>query len=75
MPSECQTVWIQITPDIMSGLIWFQTVCKRYQQRTLGGEELKKFLQEHYQSVKRFDPDQAQCSIGPDLGPNRLQGR
>ena len=22
IPSECQTVWIQIMPDILSGLIW-----------------------------------------------------
>ena len=28
IPQECQTVWIQIRPDEMSGLIWFQTVCK-----------------------------------------------
>ena len=38
--SECQTVWIQIRPDVASGLIWVQTVCKSYQQTTLGGEEL-----------------------------------
>ena len=24
--NHCQTVWTQIRPDIMSGLIWFQTV-------------------------------------------------
>ena len=28
IPLECQTVWIQIRPDILSGLIWVQTVCK-----------------------------------------------
>ena len=28
----CQTVWIQIRPDILSGLIWVQIVCKGYQQ-------------------------------------------
>ena len=27
----CQTVWIQIRPDV---LIWVQTVCKGYQQMT-----------------------------------------
>ena len=32
IPSECQAVWIQIRPDILSGLIWVQTVCKSYQQ-------------------------------------------
>ena len=30
--SECQTVWIQIRIDILSVLIWVQTVCKGYQQ-------------------------------------------
>ena len=34
IPSECQTVWIQIRPDILSGLIWVQTVCKGCQQTT-----------------------------------------
>ena len=29
-PSECHTVWIQIRPDSLSGLIWVQTVCKRF---------------------------------------------
>ena len=33
IPSVCQTVWYQIKPD-MSGLIWVQTVCKGYLQRT-----------------------------------------
>ena len=28
IPSECHTVWIQIMADILSGLIWVQTVCK-----------------------------------------------
>ena len=32
--SECQTVWIQIRADILSALIWVQTVCKGYQQTT-----------------------------------------
>ena len=35
MPSECQTAWIQIRPDILSCLIWVQTVCKGNQQSTL----------------------------------------
>ena len=33
--SEWQTVWIQIRTDILSVLIWVQTVCKGYQQTTL----------------------------------------
>ena len=35
IPSECQTVWIQIRPNKTSGLIWFQTDYKSYQQPTL----------------------------------------
>ena len=37
IPSRCQTIWILIRPDILSGLIWFQTVFKGYQQMTLVG--------------------------------------
>ena len=40
MPSGCQTVQIQIRPDILSGLIWVQTVCKGYQQPTLENSPL-----------------------------------
>ena len=32
--SACKTVWIQIRLDIVSGLIWVQTVCKGYHQQT-----------------------------------------
>ena len=39
IPSECQTVWIQIRPDVLSGLVWIQTVCNGYQQTTLVGKE------------------------------------
>ena len=34
IPSGCQTVWIQIRPDILLFLIWVQTICKGYQQTT-----------------------------------------
>ena len=37
IPSECQTDWIQIRPDLGP---WVQTVCKGYQQTTLVGNEL-----------------------------------
>ena len=33
--TEYQKAWIEIRPDILSGLIMDQTVCKGYQQRTL----------------------------------------
>ena len=32
--SECQTAWIKSRTDILSVLIWVQTVCKGYQQTT-----------------------------------------
>ena len=35
--SKCQTVWITIRPHVLPGLIWFQTVCKKCQQTTIGG--------------------------------------
>ena len=41
IPFECQTDWIQIRPNILLGLIWVQSVCKGYQQTTLGGKELR----------------------------------
>ena len=42
--SECQTVWSQIRTDILSVLIWFQTVCKNYQQAiTKKGATSKEF--------------------------------
>ena len=28
MKAKCQTVWIRMAPDVLSGLIWIQTVCK-----------------------------------------------
>ena len=41
IPSECQIDLIQIRADVRSGLIWVQTVCKRYQQTTLVGKKLQ----------------------------------
>ena len=31
--------WHFVRPDILSGLIWVQTVCKSYQPKTLAGKE------------------------------------
>ena len=42
--SRCQRDWIQIRPDILSGLIWVQSVCKSYEQTTLVGNELNTFI-------------------------------
>ena len=35
------TVSIQIRSYVLSGLIWFLTICKSYQQTALVGKELK----------------------------------
>ena len=58
MPSVCQTVWIQIRPDILSGLIWVQTVCKGYQQMTLSRQWVN--------STSLFSPPKI-VFIGPDI--------
>ena len=39
-PAGCQTAWIQIGPDILSGLICVQTVCKGYQLATTNSESV-----------------------------------
>ena len=37
-PPECQTVWIQIRSELLSGLIWVQAVSNSYQRTTLVGK-------------------------------------
>ena len=37
-PPECQTVWIQIRSELLSGLIWVQAVSNSYQRTTLIGK-------------------------------------
>ena len=54
-PSGCQTACIKIMHDIMSGMVWVQTVCKGYQQVTLVDKELKmKNLLQNILSLRRF---------------------
>ena len=43
----CQTVWIQIRSDVLSGMIWVQTVCKGYQQTTLVDKKLNLLCELH----------------------------
>ena len=51
--SECQTVWIHIWPDLLSGFIWVQTICQGYQQTTLVGNELHRpMIKETHEFVK-----------------------
>ena len=42
-------------PDLLSGLIWFQTVCKVYQQTTLGSKDL---------NVGKTAPSSSECTSG-----------
>ena len=42
---ECEAVWIQIMPDVLSGLIWVQIVCKGNQQTTLVSKEFMTTIQ------------------------------
>ena len=41
---QIEIVCLLIRPNIMSGLIWVQTVCKNYQQSTLKGKEVTEIL-------------------------------
>ena len=43
-PPECKTDWIQIRPDVLSGLIRLQSVCKGYDHTKLVVNELRVFL-------------------------------
>ena len=89
IPSDCQTVWIQIRPDVLSGLIRVQTVCESYQQTTLGNKELNmhtvspviffkiNFFDFFFRNTIRVSyglvPDKARRIVGPDLGQNCLK--
>ena len=57
IPSECQTVCILIRPNILSGLIWVQTVCKGYQQTKLEGKELNKKIKISFINLNALDLD------------------
>ena len=72
MPSECQTVWIQIRTN--------QTVRKGYQQspsRQTVNSLLTffkiNFFKKNLSLSDSLDPDQDRHSVSPDLGPNCLQ--
>ena len=81
---QCQTDWIQIRPDILSGLIWAQTVCISYQQTLLIAPAKffiffcrllifsKNYFRNYIRVSNRLVPDQAPYFVGPDLSPNCL---
>ena len=54
IPSEGQTVWIRFRRDILSGLIWFQTVCKSYQQTALVGKQFTPQSNNLLQQITNF---------------------
>ena len=47
IPPECQKDWIKIRPNILSSLIWVQSVCKGCEQATLVGKELNHNANHH----------------------------
>ena len=53
VPRGCLQFVIVVFPDHthLLFLIWFQTVCKSYQQRTLGGKELTAFSKNSFRST------------------------
>ena len=65
--SKCQTVWTQIRPDKMSGLIGVQTVCKTTKVTTSTERANITFV-----VTNSMDPNQAQRFVRPDLDPNCL---
>ena len=67
---ECQTVWIQIRPDILSGLIRLQTVCRGYQKklpcRVNSFLASSSFCPLLITFANILDPDQARLNDGHD---------
>ena len=70
--SDCQTVWIQIRSNLLSGMVWIQTVCKGYQQTTLFlslfqvGKQFELLNCDKHKSIaKKFKRDIATCR--PDI--------
>ena len=60
---ECQTDWIQIRPDVLSGLILVQTCCKSCQQTILGNKELKVLVTRLNHSLVTFEYFLLKCKF------------
>ena len=60
-PSECQMVWIQIRTNILSVLIWIQTVCKGERQMT---------SKERVLGYQVFDPHKELVNLASSIGNN-----
>ena len=63
----CQTVWIQIMTDILSVVIWVQTVCKGYQLTTKvcvkGAQCLSGRVLDSRPKGRVFQPQQRHCIV------------
>ena len=58
--SECQAVWNQIRTDILSLLIWFQTICKGYHQTT---KEVASKERVNPYPANSFSPESVVCFL------------
>ena len=75
--SRCQTIWIQIRPDILSGLIWVQIT--RQQKSSLATKELntKQFVDttfplKHWPKLISFDSNFFHLAILKNVGYNKF---
>ena len=62
--SECQTVMIQNRTDILSVLIWVQTVCKNHQQATKFATRRQKVKQHSDQAILTLQFNYINTSVG-----------
>ena len=77
IPSEFQTNCIKVRPDILSGLIWYQTIYKNYWQITIAGINFflnasSNFCRLLITFANSFGSEQDQQNVGTDLNSNCL---
>ena len=57
--SKCLSLWIKVRLDVLSGLIWVQTIFNGYQQKTLTGKEIQRkgyyHIRIHYECEGRIE--------------------
>ena len=57
--SGCQKIWIKIRSDILSVLIWTQTVCKIYQQKSPLARKEFRTKEDHGTTIDSINADEA----------------
>ena len=77
IPSEFQTDCIKVRPDILSGLIWDQTIYKNYWQITIAGINFflnasSDFCRLLITFANSLGSEQDRQNIGTDLNSNCL---